>query len=74
MNFGRIIFHVNPLNGHYLYPPFFPIQGLKMKKGPFWALTTSAGKGMLEIYLFFYSGDIRELFLIKFCFENFFPG
>ena len=21
-------------DGHYLYPPFFPIQGLKRKKGP----------------------------------------
>ena len=41
MSFGGIIFNFNPLNGHYLYPPFFPIQGLKREKGPFFGdLTT----------------------------------
>ena len=30
MRFVRIICNFNPLNGHYLYPPFFfPIPGLK---------------------------------------------
>ena len=24
MGSGRIIFYFNPLNGQYLYPPFFP--------------------------------------------------
>ena len=24
MSFGRTIFNWNPLNRHYLYPPFFP--------------------------------------------------
>ena len=27
-------FSFNLLNGHYLYPPFFPIQRLTRKKGP----------------------------------------
>ena len=34
MSYWRISFNGNPLNGHYLYPPFSPIQGLKRKKTP----------------------------------------
>ena len=38
MSIGWIIFNFESLNGNYLYPPFFPIQGLKAKEeknGPF---------------------------------------
>ena len=39
MRFRGIIFNFKPLNGHYLHPPFFPIQRLKRKKGPFLGLS-----------------------------------
>ena len=36
MSFGRIIFNFNPLNRHYLYPPFFfQTEWPKRKKLPF---------------------------------------
>ena len=35
MSFGRIIFNLNPLNGHYLKPPFFPNTKAKDEKTPF---------------------------------------
>ena len=32
MGSGRIIFYFNPLNGHYLYPPFFRNTKAKEEK------------------------------------------
>ena len=53
MSFGRII-HFNPLNRHYLYPPFFSNTRAKDEKRPFFGtLTTSVGKGMLGVLCLF---------------------
>ena len=38
MGSGRIIFYFNPLNGHYLYPPFF--RNTKAKEEKNWPLTS----------------------------------
>ena len=34
MSFARIIFNFDPLNGHYLNPPFFSNTRAKEKKTP----------------------------------------
>ena len=34
MSFGRVIFNFDPLNGHYLNPPFFPNTRAKEEKTP----------------------------------------
>ena len=39
MGSGRIIFYFNPLNGHYLYPPFFRNTKAKEEKMDLWPLT-----------------------------------
>ena len=52
MSFGRIIFNFDPLNEHYLNPPFFPnTRDMREKKLPFqMALKTFAQEQFMETF------------------------